>query len=276
MVGVVKSPSRWRISSAFGWRTHPIKGGKSFHSGIDIACPSGTPITSAMEGVVTHKQWMRGYGNVVFVKHPNGYETRYAHMRNFANIQPGMQVNEGQVLGYVGSTGDSTGPHLHFETRVLGMPLNPEKVLGKNFVLNAQDFLTQPGQYAPWAPAEEIRNDPEKLDVFKKKEKLPKPNWFQRNMPYPIGWSNEQLEQYDMQQELEREVFRGVTVGELKEQGLDDKTISRLQEMGDARTNAFLAGHSKANITLGEIERDVGTQAGKAVLNALKNDGNVA
>ncbi len=269
MVGIVAT-KQWRISSEYGWRNHPIFKKRKFHKGVDIACPAGTPILSPAGGIVTRKEYMRGYGNVVYVKHPDGTETRYAHMRNFANIQPGMQINQGDVLGYVGSTGHSTGPHLHFEMRDKnGNPLNPQDVFGNDFTNTS---VTQPETYVPWEDAEKIRNNEAALLAFQNQPLLPEPTWLQRNFPPPIGWSIEQLQQYDYQQELQREVFRGVTVGELKVQGLSDEKIQQLQDLNDKTANAVLAGNSEGNITFNEIQQVAGADARVAVANAVKND----
>lgn len=123
--------SNFTVSSHFGNRRAPKKGASTFHKGIDLAAPTGTPIHAANEGVITHKAYQKGYGNVVYIKHRDGTETRYAHMSNFANIQPGMTVQAGQEIGYVGSTGESTGPHLHFEVRnAAGEAIDPTLVYG--------------------------------------------------------------------------------------------------------------------------------------------------
>lgn len=120
-----------RISSWFGWRKAPTVGASSFHKGIDLAAPNGTPIYAASEGVITHKEYQKGYGNVVYIKHPDGSETRYGHMSRFANIQSGTRIQAGQEVGYVGSTGHSTGAHLHFEVRDSnGNAIDPTKIYG--------------------------------------------------------------------------------------------------------------------------------------------------
>ena len=112
--------------SAFGWRTHPIFGDLRFHSGEDIGAPSGTPILAADSGLATViPNNGNGYGNYIIINHGGGRTTLYAHMSGFA-ISNGQSVTQGQVIGYVGSTGNSTGPHLHFETRVNGAAQDPK------------------------------------------------------------------------------------------------------------------------------------------------------
>jgi murein DD-endopeptidase MepM/ murein hydrolase activator NlpD len=118
-----------RISSQFGWRVHPILGYKRLHPGVDYAAPRGTPILAAGNGVVERAGPSSGYGNFTLIKHTNGYETAYGHQTAFAKgIAPGVTVRQGQIIGYVGSTGLSTGPHLHFEIRVNGQPVDPLRI----------------------------------------------------------------------------------------------------------------------------------------------------
>ncbi|MDB9374575.1 M23 family metallopeptidase, partial [Nodularia sphaerocarpa] len=107
-----------RISSVFGWRTHPISGDSRFHAGTDLAAPMGTPVVAAAEGTVQTANWMGGYGLAVTVNHPSSQQTLYAHLSELF-VQPGQRVEKGTVIGRVGSTGNSTGPHLHFEVRHL-------------------------------------------------------------------------------------------------------------------------------------------------------------
>ncbi|MFZ3033984.1 MAG: peptidoglycan DD-metalloendopeptidase family protein [Parvibaculum sp.] len=115
-----------RISSSFGRRKHPILGYTKMHSGVDFAAPRGTPIYAAGNGIVDYAARMGSYGNFVRIRHANGYQTAYAHMNGFARgIHKGSRVNQGQVIGYVGTTGRSTGPHLHYEIIVHGKKVNP-------------------------------------------------------------------------------------------------------------------------------------------------------
>ena len=113
-----------RLTSAFGYRYHPVSGRYRRHAGIDLAAPRGTPIMATSDGVVMAAGWMGGYGIAVRLDHGAGTETRYAHMSRAA-VSPGDSVQRGQVIGYVGSTGRSTGPHLHYEIRKAGRAVNP-------------------------------------------------------------------------------------------------------------------------------------------------------
>ena len=119
-----------RISSAFSTgRFHPILRTVRPHNGIDYAASAGTPIRAVGDGVVARAGWGGGYGNVVEIRHQRGYASRYAHMRNFApGIRPGVRVRQGDLIGYVGSTGLSTGPHLHYEFHMGGRPVNPTSI----------------------------------------------------------------------------------------------------------------------------------------------------
>jgi murein DD-endopeptidase MepM/ murein hydrolase activator NlpD len=118
----------YRIGSAFGMRHHPILNIERLHAGGDIGAPSGTPIHAVGDGVVVLASERGGYGLTVVIDHGDSMATLYAHMSGFA-VRDGDRVLRGDVIGYVGSTGLSTGPHLHFETRVKGMPINPEGVV---------------------------------------------------------------------------------------------------------------------------------------------------
>lgn len=116
-----------QISSGFGERIHPIYGDRRFHAGIDIPMPEGTPVRAAGEGVVRFAGWQRGYGYMVEVEHPDGYSTRYAHNAELL-VEEGQAVTAETVLAKSGSTGNSTGPHLHFEVRKDGAPIDPTQV----------------------------------------------------------------------------------------------------------------------------------------------------
>jgi murein DD-endopeptidase MepM/ murein hydrolase activator NlpD len=123
----LKSPLEFsRISSGFSMRTHPISGQWKQHQGVDFAAATGTPIRASGDGMVDFVGIQNGYGNVVMLKHWNNYSTVYAHMSRFApGLKKGMKVNQGEVIGYVGSTGWATGPHLHYEFRVNNQPRDP-------------------------------------------------------------------------------------------------------------------------------------------------------
>ena len=118
-----------RLSSSFGMRKHPIDGYNKMHRGTDFAAPMGTPIMASGDGIVKKAGWCGGGGNCVKIKHNSTYQTVYAHMSKFARgIKPGVRVKQGQTIGYVGSTGKSTGPHLHYEVIVNGKKVNSQKL----------------------------------------------------------------------------------------------------------------------------------------------------
>ena len=118
-----------RLSSPFGMRKHPIDGFNKMHRGTDFAAPMGTPIMASGDGIVKKAGWCGGGGNCVKIKHNSIYQTIYAHMSKFARgIKPGVRVKQGQTIGYVGSTGKSTGPHLHYEVIVNGKKVNSQKL----------------------------------------------------------------------------------------------------------------------------------------------------
>ena len=118
-----------RLSSPFGMRKHPILGYNKKHLGTDFAAPRGTPIMASGTGTITRAKWCGGGGNCIKIKHNSTYETVYAHMKSFAKgMKVGKKVRQGQVIGYVGSTGMSTGPHLHYEVIVNGKKVNSQKL----------------------------------------------------------------------------------------------------------------------------------------------------
>ena len=121
-------PVQGRISSEFGNRFHPIDKRIKFHAGIDIAAPLGTPIATAASGTVKFAGWSKGYGNMVIIEHPDGRQTRYGHASKLF-VATGDTVTAGQQIAAVGSTGKSTGPHVHFEMRENDQPVNPLKFL---------------------------------------------------------------------------------------------------------------------------------------------------
>ena len=116
-----------RLSSSFGMRKHPILGYNKMHRGTDFAAPEGTPIMASGDGIILKAGWCGGGGNCVKIKHNKTYQTIYAHMKNFSKIAiPGKRVKQGQIIGYVGSTGLSTGPHLHYEVIENGKKINSQ------------------------------------------------------------------------------------------------------------------------------------------------------
>ena len=122
--GAMTWPITGPITSEFGWRTHPIFGGQRFHSGLDIGGDYGMEIHAAQRGVVSHAGWIDGYGNTVMIEHGGGIVTLYGHNESLA-VSVGQVVNQGDVIAYCGSTGNSTGPHCHFEVRLNGEPVSP-------------------------------------------------------------------------------------------------------------------------------------------------------
>ena len=118
-----------RLSSSFGMRKHPISGFNKMHQGTDFAAPMGTPIIASGTGTITRAKWCGGGGNCIKIKHNSTYETVYAHMKSFARgIKVGKKVRQGSIIGYVGSTGISTGPHLHYEVIINGKKVNSQKL----------------------------------------------------------------------------------------------------------------------------------------------------
>lgn len=125
----VSIPSRMpvegiQLTSAFGMRTHPVLGGRRAHKGVDLAGPVGTPVHATADGVVSKAEWFSSYGLYVSLEHGGEIQTRYGHMSRL-NVAAGQRVRKGDIIGFIGSTGRSTGPHLHYEVRVSGDAVNP-------------------------------------------------------------------------------------------------------------------------------------------------------
>lgn len=125
----ISIPSRMPLDNAsltsnYGMRTHPVLGGRRAHNGVDLAAPTGTPIYATADGVVSRAGWFSSYGLYVSIEHGAQLQTRFAHMSRVA-VADGEEVKKGDIIGYVGSTGRSTGPHLHYEVRVGGKAVNP-------------------------------------------------------------------------------------------------------------------------------------------------------
>lgn len=121
-------PVNGSVTSGFGYRVHPIYGTRRLHQGLDISGGSGTPIAAAKSGTVISAGWRGGYGNAVVISHGSGVTTLYAHQSSM-NVTSGQQVGRGDIIGWVGSTGASTGPHLHFEVRINGSAVDPRPYL---------------------------------------------------------------------------------------------------------------------------------------------------
>lgn len=158
------------ITSLFGWREHPIFGDRRFHTGTDIGAPEGTPVLATKDGEVQVADYLGGYGYTVILHHENGtQETRYAHLARIL-VQPGEQVKQGEIVGLVGSTGNSTGPHLHFELRELTasgwMLANPDELMNYT-VVSLVDAINNPLRALGLAsgPAAEETADPEAIGL---------------------------------------------------------------------------------------------------------------
>ena len=125
------APVRGILTDGFGGRQDPFTGEPGTHNAVDISSAIGQAVHAPADGIVVKSEWANGYGNVVYISHGNGYSTRYGHLSGFA-VQPGQHVKRGDIIGYVGSTGRSTGPHLHYEVRLNNNPVNPLE-----YILNA-------------------------------------------------------------------------------------------------------------------------------------------
>lgn len=112
------------LTSGFGMRNHPVLGGRRKHTGIDLAAPTGTPVYATADGIIGRADWYSSYGLYISINHGASMETRYAHLSRLA-VAAGDNIKKGDLIGYVGSTGRSTGPHLHYEVRVEGLAVNP-------------------------------------------------------------------------------------------------------------------------------------------------------
>ena len=138
------APNLWpvegQITGSFGERIDPFNGEGAFHSGVDIGCSYGTKIIAPADGLVVATETMGGYGRAIIIDHGNGISTRYAHLSGYA-VTAGQRVNRGDVIGYVGESGRSTGPHLHYEVRINDTPVNPYKYL-RITVAHSGGFVT--------------------------------------------------------------------------------------------------------------------------------------
>ncbi|MCS7024313.1 MAG: M23 family metallopeptidase [Bryobacteraceae bacterium] len=137
-------PIEGRLLSSFGMRQDPFSGMGGFHTGVDISAPVGTPVRATADGVVEYAGWQSGYGKLLVIQHPGGMETYYAHLSQFAVI-PGQEVRLGEVVAYSGATGRATAPHLHYEVRDHGSPINPYK-----FLRNSAYSLSPPKKDFPF------------------------------------------------------------------------------------------------------------------------------
>ncbi|SIN59529.1 Murein DD-endopeptidase MepM and murein hydrolase activator NlpD, contain LysM domain [Parasphingorhabdus marina DSM 22363] len=136
----IKPVKNYRLTSTFGFRTDPFKGRRARHKGIDMAGPVGTPIYATADGIVGRSQWVRGYGNYIEINHGNEIQTRYGHMSRL-NVKANARVKAGDLIGFMGSTGRSTGSHLHYEVRIAGQAVNPMPFMQSNDFLLAQKAI---------------------------------------------------------------------------------------------------------------------------------------
>lgn len=137
--------ANYRMSSSFGMRDHPISGGRRAHKGIDLAAPTGTPIRASADGIISKAKWFGGYGLFIAIEHGGSIQTRYGHMSRL-NVAEGQRVAKGDVIGFVGTTGRSTGPHLHYEVRINGEAVNPVPYLQSDQLAQSE---TNGGQGGP-------------------------------------------------------------------------------------------------------------------------------
>jgi murein DD-endopeptidase MepM/ murein hydrolase activator NlpD len=133
-------PSLWpvdgRLMSPFGGRTDPFSGDGAMHTGVDLEAHSGTAVRATADGIVVHAEWGGSYGKVVVVDHGNGLQTLYAHLSRF-EVVPGQEIRRGDILGMSGGTGRVTSPHLHYEVRMHGTPVNPYPFLRNSNITTA-------------------------------------------------------------------------------------------------------------------------------------------
>jgi murein DD-endopeptidase MepM/ murein hydrolase activator NlpD len=117
--------------SPFGGRTDPFSGEGAIHTGVDLAAPMGTPVRAAADGIIVETQWFGGYGRLIIIDHGNGVQTYYGHLSSF-DVVPGQEVRRGDVIGRSGASGRVTSPHLHYEVRMGGTPVNPYPFLARS------------------------------------------------------------------------------------------------------------------------------------------------
>ncbi len=139
------APALWpvmgRVTSSFGERIDPFNGEGAFHTGVDISCDYGAPVIAPADAVVGYADFMNGYGRAIILEHGHGLSTLYGHLSSFA-VVTGQEIHRGDIIGYIGDSGRSTGPHLHYEVRINNVPVNPYKYLR---ITVARDFGIQTG-----------------------------------------------------------------------------------------------------------------------------------
>jgi murein DD-endopeptidase MepM/ murein hydrolase activator NlpD len=164
-IGSAAKASRLAISSPFGWRSDPIQGARRRHAGVDLPGPSGARIFATGSGTVRFAGWSRGYGNMIEVDHPGGVRTRFGHLARIF-VRPGTAVSQGQIIGAMGSTGRSTGTHLHYEVRVGGQPVNPLGYIGQT-ATTYQTLWSETPEVAPrwtgWASGASLPSLPQSI-----------------------------------------------------------------------------------------------------------------
>lgn len=226
----IKNPYK-RISSFFGprrrFRTSNGQWSSSNHGGIDLPAPKGTTVPAMEDGVIESvvPNSRGGYGNFVVLRHSDGSKSLYAHLSSFGNIRPGMHVRKGTRLGGVGSTGNSTGNHLHFTLfSPSGNKINPLK----KYSLNDFNRLASYGERSTYL-ANNTAPLQKKENLYASIRKSSTPNWWQKSMPSFLGgWSQEKKMAYRKKLILDRQIFRGITVGDLKSKGFSGKQIYKM------------------------------------------------
>jgi len=144
----LKPVRNYRLTSNYGYRSDPFRGSRRRHNGIDMAGPTGTPIYATADGIVGRAQWVSGYGKYIEINHGNGIQTRYGHLSSI-KVTANGRVKAGDLIGLMGSTGRSTGPHLHYEVRIAGKPVNPIPFMQSDEFLIAQLDKSEEGQGGP-------------------------------------------------------------------------------------------------------------------------------
>jgi murein DD-endopeptidase MepM/ murein hydrolase activator NlpD len=156
--GTIAIPSAMPVSgtdltSGFGVRSDPFRGRAAMHAGVDLAGPRGTPIYATADGIIGRSQWVSGYGNLVEINHGSGIQTRYGHLSR-AMVKAGQRVKRGELIALMGSTGRSTGNHLHYEVRIEGKAVNPMPFMHGNDTLLALQRRLNPAQVAMGGPTD--------------------------------------------------------------------------------------------------------------------------
>lgn len=271
-----------RISSWFGRRSAPTKGASSFHKGIDLPAPEGTPVFAASDGVIEVREHQRGYGNVVYIRHADGSQTRYGHMSGFTDIRPGQTVHGGEQIGFVGSTGVSTGPHLHLEYRdVSGKAIDPQFILNgtlpPEFVLKPKMPNTKNAyQYNTLTNNQNFASAPQSLDdtisisyqsncvgVTELTKNAPdkKPGFFEGLIELLTGNEEERKDLFDppSPQKAIKPVNFTLSKTDMKKKGFTDEqieAIERLSVLTNTNRRLGLAGQVISEKDLREIGID--------------------